>query len=110
MDYEDPDLSGKASFVDKAISSMKRQYNVTVPAQYELPSPSTCTVGIYEMEGPAPYEIAESMEDEQQIYETPCEIEENIGPVYLESSSDEHKIYEEFEGKRFRKLCHSEIK
>jgi len=95
--------------VDKAISSMKRQYTVIMPAQYEIPSSSTPAVGIYEMEGPAPYEIAESIEDEQQIYETPCEIEENIGPVYQEPSSDEHKIYEEFEGKRFRRLSHYEI-
>jgi len=43
---------------------MKRQYDVVMPAQYELPL-STPSPGIYEMEGPAPYEMAESMEDEQ---------------------------------------------
>ena len=88
---------------------MKRSYNVAVvPAQYEIPSASAPAVGIYyEIEGP--YEIAESIEDEQQIYETPCENEEEIGPAYLEPSSDEHKIYEEFEGKRFCKLLHREI-
>ena len=50
------------------------------------------------------------MEAEQQIYETPYEDEENYGPIYSAPSSDEQKIYEEFEGKRFRKLYHIEIR
>jgi len=111
-DYEDPELTGKDVLVEKALSTMKRSYNVAVvPAQYEIPSPSAPAVGIYyEMEeSPTPYEIAESIEDEQHIYETPCENEEEIGPAYLEPSSDEQKIYEEFEGKKFRKLLHKEI-
>ena len=82
---------------------------MTTPAPYEIPTMSQGTVGIYEIESISTYEIVESMEKEQQIYETPCENEENIGPVYLEPSSDEHKIYEEFQGKRFRKLYHREI-
>ena len=50
------------------------------------------------------------MEAEQQIYETPYEEEDNYGPIYSVPPSDEQKIYEEFEGKRFRKLYHTEIK
>ena len=72
--------------------------------QYELSSSS------YELPSISPHEMAESMEAEQQIYETPCEDEENYGPIYSAPSSDEQKIYEEFEGKRFCKLYHREIK
>ena len=34
----------------------------------------------------------------------------NYGPLYCEPSSDEQKIYEEFEEKMFCKLHHSEIR
>jgi len=44
------------------------------------------------------------------IYETPCEGEETTGPIYCAPPSDEQKIYEEFEGKRFRKLHRKEIR
>ena len=64
---------------------------------------------LYEAPSASPYEMVESLEAEQQIYDTPCEGEESIGPIYHEPSSDEQKIYEEFEGKRFRKLCHEEF-
>ena len=64
---------------------------------------------IYELPNALPYEMAESLEAEQQIYETPCEGEESMGPIYCVPSSDEQKIYEEFEGKRFRKLHHNEL-
>ena len=50
------------------------------------------------------------MEVEQQIYETPCEDEEDYGPIYSVPSSNEQKIYEEFEGKRFRHLYSAEIR
>ena len=63
-----------------------------------------------ELPAVSPYEMAESMEAEQQIYETPYEDEENYGPIYSTPSSDEQKIYEEFEGKRFRKLYQRELK
>jgi len=99
-DYEDLDLDDhgkhKLSVVVKALSSMKRPYNVVAPAPYEIPTMSRSAVGIYEMEATSACGMAESMEVEQQIYETPCENEENIGPVYLEPPSDERKIYEEF--------------
>ena len=64
----------------------------------------------YELPTVSPYEMAESMEAEQQIYETPHEDEENYGPIFSIPSSDEQKIYKEFEGKRFRKLYHGELK
>ena len=56
----------------------------------------------------APDELSKSMENEQQIYDTPCK-QVDYGPVYCQPSDDEKKIYEEFEGKRFRKLFHNEI-
>ncbi|XP_065899331.1 uncharacterized protein [Dysidea avara] len=113
-DYEDPDYSvtNKYSVVDQALSSLNRTQDtmVTSPAPYEIPlTMSRPTAGIYEMEDPSPYDMAESMEAEQQIYETPCENEEPAGPVYCKPPSDEHKIYEEFAGKKFRKIFHKEV-
>ena len=67
-------------------------------------------VSSYEIPSISPHKLAESLEAEQQIYETPYEDEENYGPIYTAPSSDEQKIYEEFEGKRFRKLYHRELK
>ena len=84
----------------------------TRPLSYEEPiSLQPCiTNNLYELPRSSPYEMAESIEAEQQIYETPCEGDESIGPIYCMPSSDEQKIYEEFEGKKFRKLDHKEIK
>ena len=63
----------------------------------------------YEVPDVSHYEITESLEAEKKIYETPCEGEESIGPVYCVPPPDEQKIYEEFEGKRFRKIHHKEL-
>ena len=95
-DYEEADFSD-------LIANSSAMYE-NAAAQYELPSSS------YELPSISPYELAESLETEQQIYETPFEDEENCGPIYSAPSSDEQKIYEEYEGKRFRKLYHREIK
>ena len=62
-----------------------------------------------EISSPPPQEMAKSVEEEEVIYSTPCEDEGNYGPIYFEPPCDEHKIYAEFEGKRFRKLYHKEI-
>ena len=53
--------------------------------------------------------LAKSIEEEEEIYNTPYEVEGNYGPVYCEPPNDEQKIYAEFEGKKFRKLYHKEI-
>ena len=96
--------------VDRALSSLTRAHDTAIIAvSYEVPTTSSRpTVGNYEMKYSSPYAIAESIEAEQQIYETPCE-DEPAGPVYCKPPSDELKIYEEFEGKRFRKVFHKEI-
>jgi len=68
------------------------------------------SVNWYEAPSLLSQDMAKSMEKkEQEIYETSCEDEGNYGPVYCKPPSDEQKIYEEFEGKRFRKLYHKEI-
>jgi len=72
--------------------------------QYALPESA------YEMSDISPYAIANSLEDEQQIYDTPFEDEDSYGPIYYEPPSNLQKIYEEFEGKKFRKLYHHEIR
>jgi len=66
---------------------------------------STSSVEVYKI---APGEVTKCMEIEEQIYATPC-IEMDCGPLYCQPSDNEKEIYEEFEGKRFRKLCHKEI-
>ena len=63
----------------------------------------------YKVSSPPSQEIARSMEEEKVIYSTPCEDEGDYGPVYCEPPCDEHKIYTEFEGKKFRKLYSKEI-
>ena len=82
--------------IEKALSTMNTPQMQAQPCVYEAP----CA---------APYEMVESIEAEQQVYETPCEGEQSIGPIYCAPSSDEKKIYEEFEGKRFRKLHREEL-
>ena len=52
----------------------------------------------------------DQMEDEQKIYETPCEDDGDYGPIYTEPPTAVEKIYETFEGKRFRKLYHQNIR
>ena len=78
-------------------------YEEPVSTQHDL------ATNLYEVPSASPFEMAESIEAEQQIYETPCENEESIGPTYCVPSTDEQKIYEEYEGKRFRKLYHKEL-
>ena len=96
-DYEEADFS-------YLIANSSAAYETVTTAQHELPSSS------HELLSASPYELAESMEAEQQIYEIPYEDEEKYGPIYSAPLSDEQKIYEEFEGKRFRKLYHREIR
>ncbi|XP_065899226.1 uncharacterized protein [Dysidea avara] len=63
--------------------------------------------GIYYMSA---NEIAKSLQKEENIYETPYKHKEDCGPVYCVPADDEKKIYEEFAGKKFRKLLHREVK
>jgi len=67
---------------------------------------SASSIEVYKM---APDELTKYMEMEQQIYATPCK-QVDYGPVYCQPSDNIKKIYEEFEGERFRKLFHKEIK
>jgi len=98
-----PAIMQQCSVVDKALSNMKAN---KIPLMYGIPITTSSTT----MESDAtPYEIAVSMEAEQHIYETPCEDEEDYGPVYQKPPSDEQKIYEEFEGKRLHKILFNEI-
>ncbi|XP_065899234.1 uncharacterized protein [Dysidea avara] len=55
-------------------------------------------------------DIAKSLQKEENIYETPYKHKEDCGPVYCVPADDEKKIYEEFAGKKFRKLLRKEIK
>ena len=48
--------------------------------------------------------------EEEQIYETPCEDDDDYGPIYTEPPMEMEKIYETFEGKRFCKLYHQNIR
>ena len=87
-------------------------YEMSSTSPYEMASASPyemASASPYEMASASPYEMAESMETEQQIYETPCEGEESIGPIYCVPPTNEEKIYEEFEGKRFHKIHQKEL-
>ena len=64
--------------------------------------------GVYEYA--TTYSDVVQMEDEQKIYETPCEDDGDYGPIYTEPPKAVEKIYETFEGKRFRKLYHHDIR
>ena len=89
--------------LEVALSSIEGIYEMAT-TQYTLP------VSAYEMSDISPYAIANSLDAEKQIYETPFEDEDSYGPIYYEPPSNLQKIYEEFEGKRFRKLYHREIR
>jgi len=63
--------------------------------------------GMYYM---ASNDIAKSLAAEDHIYDTPCSDDvQNCGPIYCSPSADETKLYEEFEGKKFRKLFRKEL-
>ncbi|XP_065899783.1 uncharacterized protein [Dysidea avara] len=64
------------------------------------------TEGVYE----SPVQLDAAMEDEQMIYDTPCDDDEDYGPIYTEPPNDLEKIYEITDGKRLRKLFHWNIK
>jgi len=102
-DIELPD-SPKYEVLEKIIPSMNGTYEIARP--YDLP------VSVFEMSAPAPHAIINctSLETEQLIYDTPFEDEDSYGPIYYEPPLNISKIYEEFEGKRFRKLYHREIR
>ena len=55
-------------------------------------------------------DIAKSLQTEKSIYDTPYSHKEDYGPIYSTPADNEKKIYEEYAGKRFRKLLHKEIK
>ena len=55
----------------------------------------------YELPSVSPYELAESMEAEQQIYKTPYEDEGNYGPIYSAPSSDEQKYMKSLKERDF---------
>ena len=50
------------------------------------------------------------MEDEQNIYEAPCEDDDDYGVIYAEPPKAVERIYEMFENKRFCKLYHKDIR
>ncbi|XP_065906945.1 uncharacterized protein [Dysidea avara] len=63
--------------------------------------------GIYQMSS---NDVAKSLQTEESIYDTPYSHIGDCGPIYCVPADDEKKIYEEFAGKKFRKLLHKEIK
>lgn len=68
--------------------------------------------GIYEYDtalGNQMYETAILMEEEKKIYDTPYE-DEDCGPIYCEPPTKEEELYGTFDGKRFHKLCHQDIR
>ena len=97
--------------VETALSTLDRPPGPVYDTPDELPvsAQSDPANNVYDAPIVSQYEMAESIEAEKKIYETPCEGEESIGPIYCVPPADEQKIYEEFEGKRFRKIHHEEL-
>jgi len=91
-----PDYEGLGSLRNSIMYDTLANTEVT----YELPMISN----------PLSQEMEKSMKAEQDIYDTPFDDEGNYGPLYCEPPLEEQKIYEEFEGKKFRKLCCKDIK
>ena len=84
--------STKYAFVDQVVSRM---------------------TGIYEYDSnlyASHYQTVVSMEDEQKIYDTPCDDDEDCGPIYFEPPTEEEELYAIFEGKRLQKLYHEDIR
>ena len=90
--YEQCTYSTKYAIVDQAVSRM---------------------TGIYEYDANlhgSHYEVAVSMEEEQKIYDTPCDDDEDYGPIYCEPPTEEEKLYAVFEGRKLQKLYHKDIR
>ena len=69
--------------------------------------------GIYEYDTDlhgSHYEVAASMEEEQKIYDTSCDDDDDYGPIYSEPPAEEEKLYEVFEGRKLQKLHHKDIR
>ena len=58
----------------------------------------------------SPYEVPVSIEEEQNIYDTPCDDDQDYGPIYCEPPTEEEKLYAVFEGKTLLKLCYKDIR
>ena len=62
----------------------------------------------------SPFEVTVSlsvaMEEEQKIFVTPSDDEQDYGPIYCEPPTEEEKLYAVFEGKKLQKLCHKDIR
>ena len=48
--------------------------------------------------------------EEEDIYETPCDDEEDYGPIYAKPPTEVDKIYEVLKGRNYLKLFHKDIK
>ena len=90
--YDQCTYSTKYAIVDQAVSTM---------------------TGIYEYDAnlhASDYEVAVSIEEEQKIYDTPCDDDEDYGPIYCEPPTEEEKLYAVFEGRKLQKLHHKDIR
>ena len=58
----------------------------------------------------SPYEVALSIEEEQKIYDTPCDGDEDCGPIYGEPPTEEERLYAVFEDKNLQKFDHQDIR
>ena len=98
----------KFSVVEKALSTMNDN---VVALPYEAPITQSKSMDrSHGLSNALSHKIAESMRVEQKIYDTPYEDESSFDSVYVEPSIDEHKLYEDFQGKRFSILYHDEIR
>ena len=90
--YEQCTYSTRYAIVDQAVSRMTRinEYDANLHDSH--------------------YEVAASMKEEQNIYDTPCDDEEDYGPIYYEPPNEEEKIYAVFAGRKLQKLYREDVR
>ena len=106
-DQDDSDLSlshkDKSSVVEMSMSSTMNGTHLYDSLNKKPKSTQHCLRNsLYDRLSASPHKVAKSVQAKESAYFTLC-------PSYCEHSSDEQKIFEEFEGRRFHNLCHKDI-
>ncbi|XP_065899762.1 sushi, von Willebrand factor type A, EGF and pentraxin domain-containing protein 1-like isoform X2 [Dysidea avara] len=94
---------------------MSELYNVDSSDYSKLRNYSTINRAVHGMELDYEYYTGQSDEratsvEEEDIYETPCDDNEDYGPIYTQPPTEVDKIYETLEGKSFLKFFREDIK
>lgn len=82
--------------------------------QFDAPFPTARTKGIYEFDDDSTDKSStmyvESYEQEQKVYDTPCEEEEDCGPIYEEPPKKVETICKSIGGQKIPELQREDIR